>query len=99
MVSVPVLLYPNPHERGGARALPAALLPYAAAQLLPLLFLPPERVRTLDAAQVRRVHDRAGGVSIFLLGRMVRSPPADHPREPRALCAVLPCDAGLSAAA
>jgi len=37
-----VLLRPN------CGALPAELLPYAAAQLLPLLLLSPERVRTMD---------------------------------------------------
>ena len=77
MVSVPVLLYPYPHERGGARALPAALLPYAAAQLLPLLLLPPEHVRALDAAQVQSVlHDHGNGVATLLSGRLVRLRPS-----------------------
>jgi len=43
MTCVPKLLHTNARLRVIGRALPAELLPYAAALLLPLLLLPPER--------------------------------------------------------
>ncbi len=49
LICVPDLLHLQPRY---GLALPAELLPYAAAQLLPLLFLPPERVRALDPARL-----------------------------------------------
>jgi hypothetical protein len=67
----------TPDTRAVARALPAALHPHAVAQLLPLLLLPPERVRALDAAPVQSVlHDHGNGVSTLLSGRLVRSQPS-----------------------
>jgi hypothetical protein len=60
--------------RGGGHVLPAALLPHAVAQLLPLLLLPPERVRALDLAQIESEH--ADGVTHFLSSRMVRLQPS-----------------------
>ncbi len=67
----------TPDTRAVARALPAALQPYAVAQLLPLLLLSPERVRALDAAQVQSVlHDHGNGVATLLSGRLVRLRPS-----------------------
>jgi len=44
----PDLLSWGAELRAAGNALPAELQPYAAAQLLPLLLLPPESVRALD---------------------------------------------------
>jgi len=72
---VPVLLWPKPRTTAAGRILPAALLPHAVAQLLPLLLLPPERVRALDCAQAQRVHDPDDGALDFLAASIVRSRP------------------------
>jgi len=49
--TVPQMLKPNATLRGVGHALPAELLPYAAANLLPVLLLPPERMRALGPAR------------------------------------------------
>jgi hypothetical protein len=60
--------------RATGHALPAELLPYAAAQLLPLWVLPPERVRALDLPQRNwRVPERQ--VSDFLSAVLVSTRP------------------------
>jgi hypothetical protein len=53
------LLRSAAHLRGLGYALPAELTPYAAAQLLPVLLLPPERVRALDVPR----HLPLGGIN------------------------------------
>ena len=45
---VPELLCSTAPQRAAGRFLPAELLPYAAAQLLPVLLLPPKRLLALD---------------------------------------------------
>ena len=65
MASVPHQSSLAANERAAGRALPAELLPYAAAQLLPLWLLPPERVRALDLPQHNLLFS-AGQVSDFL---------------------------------
>ena len=73
LTCVPDLLHLQPWY---GLALPAELLPYAAAQLLPLLLLPPERVRALDLA--RRPPSLAVDQVLGFLSRVVvrTRPPA-----------------------
>ena len=75
LASVPLLLSPRPLTPSAGRILPAALLPHAVAQLLPLLLLPPERVRALDAAQAQRINDPDDGALDCLAAGIVRSQP------------------------
>ncbi len=79
MTCVPKLLHTNARLRVIGRALPAELLPYAAALLLPLLLLPPERVRALDLAHLPPAA-AADQVSYFLSGTVVRTPLPSAPR-------------------
>ncbi len=84
MSSTTELLCREDGPRDGA--LPAELLPCAAAQLLPLLLLPPERVRALDL----QCPSRRGGddrLSVFLSGVLVRARPPPPRRRPAVLCA------------
>jgi len=77
MASVPDLICPTPRTQAAGRVLPAALLPYAVAQLLPLLLLPPERVRALHVALIQRVNNHSDGVvSGCLSRRLVRPQPS-----------------------
>ncbi len=76
MDSVPLLLWPKPLTPTAGRILPAALLPHAVAHLLPLLLLPPERVRALDAAQAQRVNDSDDRALDILAASIVRSQPS-----------------------
>jgi len=71
MASVPDLICPTPRTQAAGRVLPAALLPYAVAQLLPLLLLPPERVRALHVAL------------ILAAGFRTSLPPAAYQPQPR----------------
>ncbi len=84
MTCILQLLQPDARLRGFGNALPAELLPYAAAQLLPALLLPPERVRALDLAHLAPSL-AAIEVSHFLSGTVVRTPlpAARHPEERR----------------
>jgi hypothetical protein len=84
MSSTTELLYQEDGARGDA--LPAELLPCAAALLLPLLLLPPERVRALD---LQRPSRRGGDdrLSVFLSGVLVRPRPPPPRRRPAVLCA------------
>ncbi len=71
MASVPHQSSLAANERAAGRALPAELLPYAAAQLLPLLLLSPERVRTLDLSGLGSLSG-TNVVSVVLRDRLVR---------------------------
>ncbi len=73
IVWVPEVLCPSADQRAAGRALPAELLPHAAAQLLPLLLLPPECVRGLGAALLNR-HTSTLQVTVFLTEALVSSP-------------------------
>jgi len=76
MIWAPDLLRWGVTARAAGRALPAALLPYAAAQLLPLLLLPPERVRTLSAPRSPRYRVCVTDwVSVYLSKVVVRPQP------------------------
>ena len=69
----PYLLASSKELRADGLALPAELLPYAAAQLLPLLLLPPEQ--RLCALDLHHNDRRAGTVpeSFFLMRVLVRT--------------------------
>ncbi len=85
LICIPDLLHSQPHY---GLALPAELLPYAAAQLLPLLLLPPELVRALDPAHfaLSPATDRVSG---FLSRALVRTPlPAAMPLKDQGSSAV-----------
>jgi len=84
------LLRPTVLLRPNCGALPAELLPYAAAQLLPLLLLSPERVRTMDLTRIG-VHVGTNAVSLIFRDRVVRPRlPALRPSQNKRLrCA--PC--------
>jgi hypothetical protein len=84
MSSTTVLLYQEDAPRDDA--LPAELLPCAAAQLLPLLLLPPERVRALS---LQRPSRRGGDdrLSVFLSGVLVRARFPLPCRRPAVQCA------------
>ncbi len=73
MTCIPLLLRYKARLRETGCALPAALLPYAAAQLLPALLLPAERVRALDIA-CPAPSSAVDHVSLFLSGAVVRTP-------------------------
>jgi len=62
----PRLLRPAAGMGAAGCALPAELLPCAAALLLPLLLLPPERVRALELQRVCSPPGCADEVSVFL---------------------------------
>jgi len=70
---VPELLCPVASQRAAGRFLPAELLPHAAAQLLPLLLLPPERVRGLDTALLNG-HTSTMRGTVFLTEALVSCP-------------------------
>jgi hypothetical protein len=69
-----MLLLSDEHDEAPRSALPAELLPQAVALLLPLLLLPPERVRALDLAHLDR-HTGTDQESEFL-SELVVSPAA-----------------------
>jgi len=72
VVWVPEVLRPSADQRAAGRALPVELLPHAAAQLLPLMLLPPECVRGLDAALLNR-HTSTLQATVFLTEALVSS--------------------------
>jgi len=83
---VPDRLSSGASTRAAGRALPAELLPYAAAQLLPLWLLPPERVRALELPHLMwQVSDFLSAVLVSSRLIFVR------PLEP-CLCAMLSRD-------
>ncbi len=69
---VPDLLCLGASARASARALAPALLPHAAAQLLPVVLLPPECVRKL----CRCNSSLTGTASVFLSRAVVRARPS-----------------------
>ncbi len=89
IVWAPRLLRPAAGMGAAGCALPAELLPSAAAQLLPLLLLPPERVRALELPREYSPPGRADKVSVFLAEVVVSARPPRH-RPPCALAALLP---------
>ncbi len=82
------LLNPSALLRPSGDALPVELQPYAAAQLLPLVLLPPERVRALDISGLEIIVG-TNLVSVILRDRVVRAPPPASVLRPSEVAAVL----------
>ena len=90
LTTAPHLLNPSALLRPSGDALPAELQPYAAAQLLPLLLLSPERVRAMDVSGLEVVVG-TDLVSVILRDRVVRpQPPALRPFEAAAALRATP---------